>query len=209
MKKIFPAFFLAGALLVASCSKKDESEPEPNNNNNSNEITINSSPRYSASIDSVAYSKVENGTTVVKGLSSTYDHPSIDTSIGNYTSNLNNPGVSTYIRLVRRGLVFTGALPDNSIFNSYFNPASYTYTLSGTDGIKISWYDNSLQEWSTDAGTADQTGSSFTITDIKGENTSDGYLLKIKATFTCKLYNGSGQSKTLTSGVYVGYFGNI
>jgi hypothetical protein len=173
------------------------------------EVTVNSNPQYSATVEGVSYSKTENGTTVMRGLTTTYTHPGVDTSIGFYISNLNNPGVGFYLKLSRSGLVFTGSASANATFKAFFDVASYPFTIGGDNGIRVAWYDEAGQEWSTDAGIADQTGSAFNIAEIKEENTQDGYLVKVKATFNCKLYNGSGGSKTLTNGVYVGYFGNI
>lgn len=66
------------------------------------------------------------------------------------------------------------------------------------------WYiDANGTEWRTDNGTANQTGSSFEIKSITTTNGADAYSGKkiMEVEFNCKLYDGSGNSKTLTNGL--------
>jgi len=78
--------------------------------------------------------------------------------------------------------------------NTYNNYKLDTY------GAKIFYYDNNSVEWSTDLGSANQTGSTFNITEHIAN--TDGYSQHIsKATFNCKLYNSTGASMTLTNGL--------
>lgn len=97
--------------------------------------------------------------------------------------------------------------PANTQIDSMFAVKSYPYgkesmstSADGTDGAKVYYIDANGVEWATDLGSANQTGSTFSIT----ENVvnTDGYSHHIsKATFSCKLYNASGGSMTLTNGI--------
>ena len=97
--------------------------------------------------------------------------------------------------------------PTNTQIDSMFIVKSYSYgkesmstSTDGTDGAKVYYIDANGVEWTTDLGSANQTGSTFNIT----ENVvnTDGYSHHIsKATFSCKLYNASGGTMTLTNGI--------
>ncbi len=107
--------------------------------------------------------------------------------------------------------------------NAFFAPAIYgyarksndtVYTLPSdlnkvftktllTDGIYLSWTDSNGTLWQTCAGSAGQTGSSFTITnaEIAGDPVTDiATDVTVAAAFNCKLYDGAGNAKQLTNG---------
>lgn len=100
--------------------------------------------------------------------------------------------------------------PSITQIESMFAVQSYPYgklspssNVDGTDGARVFYHDNDGVEWTTDLGTADQTGSTFNITEhIVNEA---GYSHRIsKVTFNCTLYNSTGASMVLTNGVYRG-----
>lgn len=81
-----------------------------------------------------------------------------------------------------------------------------TYAYAGNDptstanGVVVSYRDVDGTLWSTDLGTADQTGSSFEIVGHE-DHLHDVSKKKTQALFNCKLYNANGQVQTLTNGL--------
>ncbi|MBK7432038.1 MAG: hypothetical protein IPI62_14265 [Bacteroidetes bacterium] len=52
-------------------------------------------------------------------------------------------------------------------------------------------------------------GRTFTIDERQGQDILGYYSVRYKASFSCKLYDGSGNTIDLTNGVIVGSFENI
>ncbi|WP_462254495.1 hypothetical protein [Ferruginibacter sp.] len=94
-------------------------------------------------------------------------------------------------------------LPLKQQIIAYFVPGQYPYTkiYSLTEGIVLIWTDSNGKKWQTDLGTGNQSGSSFIITK-EDFSFLNGIVngIYVKATFTCILYDGLGNSKTLTNG---------
>ena len=96
---------------------------------------------------------------------------------------------------------------DCSLIEGMFYVGTYTYgkrslstNQNGIDGAAVYYVDNNGTLWSSGYGTATQTNSNFKITEHI-ENTKDYFSNRItKVTFNCKLYDGNGNSKTLTNG---------
>jgi hypothetical protein len=100
-------------------------------------------------------------------------------------------------------------MSDDSSFLHAFDPGSYSYTTELDRGVSISWRDESNGTvWTTYSGAADQTGSEFVIEQTKFLSAQFDYTIKVLAHFNCKLYDGNGNSKTLTDGKFVGEFAN-
>jgi hypothetical protein len=101
----------------------------------------------------------------------------------------------------------------NADFKAYFAPRTRVYTkdFSVADGVNLGWTDANGEEWGTDYGTGDQTGSTFSIISFADATDLTGTLyLKTKMQFKCKLYNHTtGAVKEITSGEMVGNFGKI
>ncbi len=212
MKTVY--LMLIAAPFLASCSKKDDSS-QPNNSIpatpvGGNSITINSSHQVWMKIDGNVYSKIVNGNDIMPGVSADKQIAGLpDTSSGSYGSFIyDNNTSNSYFAVDKGRMIFFGSQPDTMSFKNFFSTGSYSYSAGAQNGISISYYDSNNALWSTDQGTGDQTGSTFTITDRKTNNAFD-YTVIIRAIFNCKVYNSSGQSKTLTEGVYVGDFANI
>lgn len=95
--------------------------------------------------------------------------------------------------------------PSNTDIEGMFGIKSYSFGNynSNIDGAGISYYDSSGQYWSTDSGTGIQTGSTFSISEITAGVSGQAHKI-VKANFSCKLYDGNGNSKTLTNGVLRG-----
>lgn len=100
--------------------------------------------------------------------------------------------------------------PSITQIESMFAVQSYPYgklspstNIDGEDGARVFYYDNSGVEWTTDLGTADQTGSTFSITEHIVNEAGVSHRIS-KVTFNCTLYNSTGASMILTNGVYRG-----
>lgn len=199
----------AGLTVISACKKDDNDDN--NNNSNSNEININSYPLFSGMIDGV---KIEYLSTDGHSIGFGVDQ-SIDT-VNNQTAAIYHSSLNTLaddtVKLftVRIGTLNfpNGSLQENQFANFFFT-GSYPFTLDADEGIEINWRDDDGNIWSTSNGTANQSGSSFTIANKAVDEDLEGqgfYAVKIKADFNCKLYDESGNSKTISDASYVGYF---
>jgi hypothetical protein len=83
-----------------------------------------------------------------------------------------------------------------------WNPGTLAYDIS--DGVRVEWTDPLGTNWSTDRGTADQTGSTFSINERSPTGDPFGPRYTFKVTFSCRLYDGSGNSKLVTDGELFG-----
>lgn len=109
---------------------------------------------------------------------------------------------------VSKGFLRNYLVANNTEFITFFNLGDYLYTStpSTTDGVNVSWYDQTGTEWSTDNAPANQTGSTFKVVNVGEVAGSSPYIVIITFNFNCKLYDQSGNVKTLTNGVYKGQF---
>jgi hypothetical protein len=91
-----------------------------------------------------------------------------------------------------------------------FQTTSYPYGKSinevgaanSMDGVRVTYIGTDDVEWSTDKGSGDQTGSTFTIvskTPLPNIPSPYGNY-SILVQFSCKLYDGNGNVKNLTNG---------
>jgi hypothetical protein len=213
MKKLI---YLCLVLAIVSSCKKDSDNDTPaptnntgnNNNNGSGTITINSPDQVSMKIDGVPTSKVADGINISADVGSygNMDTPP-DTSYGVYGSSLNSVSIAeTYISIDKGRLYFLGWPASNTAFKTFFNPGAYSYATTPELGITISMYQNGVG-WSTNNGS--QSGSTFNITDMQEVTAGGSYGVKIRCTFSCKLYDSLGNVKTITEGIYVGHFENF
>lgn len=108
------------------------------------------------------------------------------------------------------------AHPDDTDFINFISLGDKVYayetgvgTNSGTsDGAGVWMYIDGV-EWSTSKGVADQTGSTFEITEVTVQPFTGDQYIKVEATFSCKIYDDNGNSMVLTNGTFVGSFGNF
>ncbi len=110
---------------------------------------------------------------------------------------------------VNKGVLYNYPTRNNTEFKTFFNLGNYSYRNppSVTDGAIISWFDQNGTEWRTDNAPADQSGSRFAVVLVEEAALTPVYTVAITFTFDCKLYDGSGNVKTLTGGRYKGVFG--
>jgi hypothetical protein len=87
-------------------------------------------------------------------------------------------------------------------FIAMFPAGVFAYSPGSTNGVVVEYFDGTTT-WSSELGTANQTGSSFKIEAVQQETGVPSFTLKLYITFNCNLYDGSGASKTVTNGALV------
>lgn len=100
---------------------------------------------------------------------------------------------------------FKTGLNDYQYSSTAISP--YNGTNLDTYQVSLVYRDENGVQWNSYGGS--QTGSNFQITDTiryKYYYGSSDAKIKYKARFNCKLYNSTGQSKTLTNGLFIGEF---
>lgn len=103
-----------------------------------------------------------------------------------------------------------GSIAPSADFLGFITAKTYAYSAGAANGVVIQYIDLSGEIWQTDFSTADQSGSSFVITQVTNVTEPFGdERVSFKATFNAKLYNSSGSSKTFSNCYYYATFGNI
>lgn len=83
-----------------------------------------------------------------------------------------------------------------------WNQSTLVYEV--VDGVRVEWTDPLGTKWSTDRGTADQTGSNFSINENMSTGDPVGPRFTFKVIFNCRLYDDAGNSKLVTNGALHG-----
>lgn len=88
---------------------------------------------------------------------------------------------------------------------SYGKIATNT-TSNGINGARVFYTDNNGIFWASDKGAADQTKSSFIVNSYidYSDPKAVGTFKKIRATFSCKVYDGLGNVKIFSNGSFSG-----
>ncbi|MCW3466232.1 hypothetical protein [Chitinophaga nivalis] len=114
---------------------------------------------------------------------------------------------------VTKGIMHRYVYATNAEFRAFFAPGTYTIRkdFRDGDGVSMGWLDAEGEEWDTESGSGDQTGSTFRIVSVTDmPNFVGTYYIKVKMTFTCKLYNrNTGAVKQVSNGEMIGIFGKI
>jgi len=134
--------------------------------------------------------------------------PTLNNSFGLFIQGITN-NTNTGIEITRGNI---NAEPGDSTFQliiqrmvAGFDTGSYAYTPDPNNktGIQIKWKDSRGKTWSTAAGSGDQPGSKFQITDrVVDVDPATGIThgVYIRCTFNCILYDNAGNSLQLTNG---------
>ncbi|OFY86645.1 MAG: hypothetical protein A3F72_09780 [Bacteroidetes bacterium RIFCSPLOWO2_12_FULL_35_15] len=205
--------FISAVLSTMSCKKKDDPAPAASGPTTPATLTINSSYQASFSLDGTAISYIQSnpdfslsygaGGSIGSGGSPT--NREFNASAGLQSTN-------AAITITKGTLtVVAGGYPSNSEFLAFFPAGAVGYapaTSGSHNGIVVSYWDGTTN-WTSDNGTADQTGSVFNFVATKNVANPQDYDVKFYATFNCKLYDGAGNMKTLTNGNFIGDFANI
>ena len=115
--------------------------------------------------------------------------------------------MSTYEKLSIHLIKGFVGVPTSQQKEAMFSVGNYGYGKEYANPLVeggFIWYvDANGTEWRTDNGTANQTGSSFEIKSIVTTSGMDAYYGKkiMQVEFNCKLYDGNGNTKTITNGI--------
>lgn len=195
------------ALNFSSCKKKD---PNNGGSSNSGAPSITSNYYFQANINGSWVTFQHNNTTLFAGYGSNYS--ATGDTIKGYSE---FSGISDLAESNGGGI---GGIGVNKLYEldsidqfNLFKLGTRTYGRYNSDsipqkftaGVYVSYLVNDVL-WSSDLGSGDQTGSSFTITEFIDNNTDYTSEKIVAATFSCKLYDGNGNSKTVTNGKYRG-----
>lgn len=214
MKKAFAFISLltVASLIAISCKKSSttssSSSTSTSTTGSNNSVNINSTPQVSYNLSGTSHSYISNGSTI-QGNNGTSKSLGTNGSASTviYSSDIDDGNSVTYLNINKGKLTFTnGSSPDSTTFKNYFAVGSVPYSVNALNGIEITMYDGTTT-WSTSTGA--QTNSTFSFTAVKEQWQLGSQYMKVIANFSCTLYDPSGANpKTITNGVYVGYFGN-
>ncbi len=192
-------------LSISSC-KKDSSTTTTTTTNNNGAPAITSTYYFQAKIDGVWVTYQANDISWVSGYGSasgggTTDYYLIERAFVSDFAETNSGGVS----ILKDNVFDVNDYPTRySLFTLGSKPygKEKTLTANPVEGGLVSYTLNGV-EWSSNLGTSDQTGSTFSITEFV-DNTDGASKKIVGATFSCKLYNGLGGVKTVTNGKFRG-----
>lgn len=196
----------AGAILtLASCKKKEIPEPK---------LPVIPGPTLNVDDDEQMIGEVGGESFKYQDVSSNASaYPAEYTVQTNETGNLVSVGamltdwetedtLAGYllgnIQLDQDGLADAGAYD-----NLFKADAEYSFATNGNDGVTIFWSDDNGKLYRSDWGSGDQTGSAFKIVDSEDDTWLGDPSMKVHAEFNCKVYDASGNSKTITDGEFV------
>lgn len=190
---------IIGALCF-SCSKDDDDD------------SSNNYLSFKCLIDGTSFEMTETPTnSIYPGVSSDSEVNSSVTPVtttSSYGSSMDNDDNDEFAGFHIGEITYTGSEPDFALFRSLFTMGAKDYSADLSNGISVVLYiDGTL--WSTALGSADQSQSSFSITSAREKETFGMKFLEVTATFECTVYDGNGNSKTITNGTYRGNFQNI
>jgi hypothetical protein len=122
-----------------------------------------------------------------------------------YTTNISNTANNASISLQIGAALWTGGnSPDTSVFETFFTgDSSRLYDNTVTDGVLITYNDNSGQTWvSQDTVTAYP--QDFRFTDFSLETDTTGTYMQFNAYANCILYNtdNTGDSLIMSGGIF-------
>lgn len=211
---------LALVLVFSACKKKNsdpEPEPAPTTTGTAPApIDINHNPIAQYDTDGKTY-KHQSGSGLSGGMGSdgSLASSSTGTSKFSYDSYYYNNSSSYTAFAVEKGTIYVPGIgrPDQDAFRQFFAVGQQAYSSASSpadlNGIVIEHRDDNGVTWKSNKGTADQTGSVFSIESSKEVISFGDQQMKIYATFNCKVYDDNGNSKSLTNGKFVGYFENM
>ena len=213
-KRIFIILVIIGGLFtVVSCKKKKKDEPAPVTPTApaSTALNINSDYQAKYTLNGASVSDVNGGSDFI--MSNSVDASTNPIGFGPstfaYSCSIGKASNDVGIDILKGTITLPngGSPPSDSAFYALFPVGTALFSAGAANGVVISYWDGTTS-WRSDLGTADQTGSLFTIVDRKTV-ASSYYDVKVYATFNCKLYDGNGNVKTVTNGTFIGSFEKI
>jgi hypothetical protein len=208
---------LAVLFVFASCKKSNSTSSNNNNSNNNNSNTNNDSTAYTyyyqATINDTVYKQTCTATNnYIPGSSLDGGGPSASFS-ADIAPDADSIPLNETAFGITKGVYLDYTDVTDSSFKAFFSPGVYPFAASfGASGITIGWTDKAGVDWESNNAPGTQTGSNFTITKVEnttGASYNGTYYITVTATFNCTLYDGNGNSRTVTNGTFVGIFGEI
>ncbi len=202
--KVSLTMAMAIILIFTGCKKKDE-DTTPSTPSTTADFYFN------ATIDGVSHSVEDMKDGFTNGMSQESDMLQIGTSTDfNYFLYDNSIYMDYdnldkgyyYFGLINKFYNNSNPLPEDRM--AKFTTGSHNYGIfensqAYTEGAAVTYVDEQGKHWASHYGSADQTGSTFNITEAIDNPDITSYMI-IKATFSCTLYDNSGNSKELTNG---------
>jgi hypothetical protein len=201
---LLTSVLLSGIIALSSCKKE--------NTKNSD----NGSYYYTATIGGVQYSQKATEINGYEAGSAIGGSDDVTFSATINPKDYPYPAESTTMDITK-GMFHNYFDATNEQFKAFFPPGVTNFTSGPEydpfkfgDGFIIEWFDENDVDWSTAAGTGDQTNSTIKIVSVKESPSIVDYYLEVKLQFSCKLYNSNtGEMKQLTNGEFVGLFGKF
>ncbi len=191
-----------GLAVLAGCKKDSD-------NNSTPALTVDSAPQAKFKIDGTDVSVVETADITNSTSKSASLAIPPDSSSASYGTGFYDDANSTDVFGVDVGrLEFLGNMPTDADFEALLlGSKNYISDPDVFNGVALYYYINGVK-WATNLGTGIQTGSTFTFTDQKTQTSLGFTNVTVLANFNCTLYDGAGNSKVVTDGVFVGAFEN-
>jgi hypothetical protein len=169
--------------------------------------TVNSAIQVSYTMDGTNYTFVD-GTGTISNSYNTQTFTGSTNTTQIWSMYLTDTNTGHFVFTASKGTLSypNGTTVDNATFDAFFPKTNIPYSAGAFNGIGINMYIENDQL--TSAGP--QTGTGFNIVDKKIVDEGGNHYVKIKANFSCKLYNSSGAlKKTITNGVLIAQFKNM
>ena len=117
-------------------------------------------------------------------------------SSGSYSSGITNIQMRPLIGFDTETYYFPYSTSD-SLFKSFFQKPSYQYRNNSHDGVNVSYYVGE-EEWKSFSTFGDQAGSTISMSNATEYMSYNGPQLRVTIHISCKVYNSTGSSKTIT-----------
>jgi len=209
-KSLSNTFFLIFALEIftISCTKKSEPivfEEEP--------LSVKSPSQFSANINGFDIFIMEEKTAdldIFTSYSGGGYYPGYTGSaiLGSSLNKRNPDTTITPIVTIKKGtLNFNNYTMQR--FKLFFQEGTYQFSVNASNGFQIDFYDSAGVHWSTSKAPGIQLVNNFKIVESKGSFPNDVEHVRIKAEFSCYLYNDDEEVIEVIDGIFIGTFKNI
>ncbi len=214
--KILLLLIIPFGIYLSACKKETGSDPQ--------QTTTTTTTKKVNTIDSLIYFKGIVGGVDLKLFRDTIYTNIAGDSVKNFSNGPEYLPFSFVVKVTKSGaIVFpqsggitfiyddTTAL-GSADYRNIITVKSYTYgklstssSSKGVSGARVFYFDANGVEWATDKGIGTQSGSFIVSSYVDyTDPIAPGTYKKIQASFSCILYDGKGNSKTLTNGSFSG-----
>lgn len=205
MLRSHPLPFLSAVLITliafSGCKKEDDGPVTPVPTT-APAYPISSNAVFSVSVDGEPTLHVTGGAVENQGGYWTFANPTTVQSTF-YNSDL----FETVAGIDMAGLAYAGAAPTAAEFNAFFTTGAKPFwSPANQTGVTVNFHQYG-NPYSSSGGTQPG-GSSFNVTDVQllPDDGTGIARVKVRATFTCKVFGMSGTTLQLNNGICVGVF---